>query len=86
MVSGSSDAYFSPKCGCSFRVLIFDSDELANQHGWEQCPLHKAAPRLLRALKRIKAQKCYCDSADEDAPDCPHEIAQDAIRKAKPKP
>ncbi len=70
-------------CGCTPGI------ELTNPGGAKTfityCPKHAAVDDLIAALEGIKGQKCYCymHGAEEDDPDCPHEIAQGAIRKAQ---
>lgn len=62
------------KCGC-------DIDWSGPLGEIAFCPKHAAVDDLIEALEAIHAQKCYCHS-ELLSGDCPHLIAQDAIRKA----
>ena len=60
------------ECGCKPDYTFVGHGEDATEVIY--CPLHKAAPEMLAALKRIGIEKCSCHQFD-DGDECSHEIA-----------
>jgi hypothetical protein len=71
-------------CGC--QVILYDLGHNKWREDLEHCPLHKAAPELLEALKAVtpsyRTQGCWCErSRDRHSEACKN--AQAAIAKAE---